>query len=118
MGQVTLFKRIYKLTGKKPFIVDAERLITSPIKTVSRFFDSINHVMPRGVLHWQPGSKDDWKGRESWHIDAINSSGFMDIKRDVKARPIPSRIDKIIQQNMPPYNFMREQLSRQKLQVS
>jgi hypothetical protein len=39
----------------------------------------------------------------------------MDTKRDVKARPLPSRIDKIIQQNMPPYNFMCEQLSQQKL---
>ena len=114
-GQRTLFKMIYKLTGKEPSILDAERLITSPIKTVSRFFDSINHVMPRGVLHWQPGSKDDWKGRESWHIDAINSSGFMDTKKDVKARSLPSSIDKIIQQNMPPYNFMCEQLSQQKL---
>lgn len=117
-GQITLFKRISKLTGKKPFIVDAERLITSPIKTVSRFFDSINHVMPRGVLDWQPGSRDDWKGRESWHIDAINSSGFMDTKRDVKARPLPSRIDKVIQQNVPLYNFMCEQLYQQNLKGS
>jgi hypothetical protein len=48
-GQSTLFKRIYKVTGNKPFIVDAKRLIRSPIKTVGRYFDSIEHIMPRGV---------------------------------------------------------------------
>ena len=96
-GQRTLFKKIYKLTGKKPFITDAERLITSPIKTVSRFFDSIDDTMPKDVLDWQPGYRDDWKGRESWHIDAINSCGFMDTKRDVKAEQLPPCIDKIIQ---------------------
>jgi hypothetical protein len=36
--------------------------------------------MPSGVLDWHPGSRDEWKGRESWHIDAINSSGFVDTK--------------------------------------
>ncbi|WP_255418902.1 hypothetical protein [Paraglaciecola sp. MB-3u-78] len=117
-GQSTLFKRIYTLTGNKPFIVDAEQLIRSPIKTVGRYFDSIKHVMPKDVLDWHPGSRDEWKERESWHIDAINSSGFVDTKRDVKTEPLPSRIAQIIQKNMVPYNYMWEQLSQQKLDVS
>jgi hypothetical protein len=58
-GQRMLFKRIYTLTGNMPFIVDVEHLITSPIKSVGRYFDSIKPIMPRGVLGWHPISRYD-----------------------------------------------------------
>ena len=112
-GQFTLFNRIHKLTGKKPFIFDAELLIKSPSKTVMRYFDFIGYSMPKHALDWEKGSRDDWKGRESWHVDAINSKGFVDIKRNVNPEELPLRVKKIIQKDMPYYNFMREQLAQQ-----
>jgi hypothetical protein len=110
-GQYKLFKRVLELTKTKPFVMDAEILIKSPQNTVKGFFDFMGHPMPDDILDWQPGSRKDWEGRESWHIDAINSSGFTDGKTDVNLRDLPSRVTKIILKNMPYYNLMREKLS-------
>lgn len=76
-GQRCLYSRIHQLTGKRPFIVDAEQRITFPSEAVSRYFDYLNYPMAKDALTWQPGSRDEWKGRESWHTDAINSKGFI-----------------------------------------
>lgn len=67
--------------------------------------------MPDDILDWQPGSREDWQGRESWHIDAINSSGFIDDITEVNLEEMPSRVTEIILKNMLYYNLMRENLS-------
>jgi hypothetical protein len=58
--------------------------------------------MPRGVLGWHPISRYDWKASETWHVDATNSRGFVDTKKDVKTEPSPSRIAQIIQKTWCP----------------
>jgi hypothetical protein len=109
--QRTLFKRIYTLAWNKPFILDVEHPITSPIKSVGCYFDFIKPKIPRGILDWHPISRYDWKASESWHVDVINSRGFVDTKRNVKTEPSPSRMEQIIQKNTVYYNYIWEQVS-------
>lgn len=110
-GQYLLFKRIHELTSKQPYVLDAEILVKSPIKTVKGFFNFNGYRMPEDILEWQPGSRKDWEGRTSWHVDAIESSSFIDSKNDVNHAELPSRVKNIIQKNMLYYNLMREKIS-------
>lgn len=110
-GQVALYKKIQKLTGKRPHVFDAEILAESPHKTVSNYFESIDVDMPKSVLNWQIGSRPDWQGRESWHIDAINSTAFFRSKKTIDESLIPTWVKAIINSNLPHYHFLQGQMT-------
>jgi hypothetical protein len=110
-GQVALYKKIYKLSSNSPHVFDAEILAASPHKTVSDYFQSINAPMPKSVLNWQAGSRSDWQGRESWHVDAINSNTFFHSQKNIDESLMPIRVKEIIKQNLPHYHFLRDQMT-------
>lgn len=85
-GQYALFLKIRALQDKDPLVIDAEALIHSPASIIQNYFNEIKIEMPSDILSWKSGARDDWIGRESWHIDAINSTGFEKrlIKHDTK----------------------------------
>ncbi len=116
-GQQVLFDKIHRVTGIKPFIINATQLIQAPAQVVKQYFAYIDHDMPSHALIWQSGSRDNWKGRESWHLDAINSQGFTDNKRPINGEKMPSRVEALIKKNMRYYKYMCQQLSEQEKHI-
>jgi hypothetical protein len=78
--------------------------------SVKQYFAYIDHRMPSHALIWESGARDNWKGRESWHVDAINSRGFTDNKRSINREKMPPRVEALIKQNMSCYEYMCGQL--------
>jgi hypothetical protein len=105
-GQYELFKRVCDVTGEVPFVVDGELLKKFSEAIVNDYFSYIGQQMPTGILSWPVGSRDDWAGREPWHVDAINSQGFEDFSAPEKIDKLPLKVMKSIERNMFYYQEM------------
>jgi len=81
-GQLALFERIHNLTGS----------------------------MPKGILSWPAGSLKAWAKRESWHLKAINSTGFERKLRPTKPTQLPEKVAASIDRNMDFYNALCENI--------
>lgn len=98
-GQYKLFKRIAEVTEHYPLVVDGESLRREPDGIVRDYFEYIQQPMPTDVLTWQRGSRDDWLGRESWHIDAINSTTFEQSTKPIDLTGLPAKVLESIERN-------------------
>ena len=112
-GQYQLFQRIQDVTGRTPYVLDGEQLKKSADLIVSDYFKYIGQKMPRDILNWQSGSRGDWIGRESWHIDAINSQGFEKSNKKINTEGLPQKVTESIDRNMYFYQQMVKQISIQ-----
>ncbi len=99
-SQYELFQRIKKIAGKSPLIVDGEQLKKQSKVIVTNYFRYINRPMPADILTWDAGSREDWVGRESWHIDAINSKGFEQFSDNTSLDGLPQKVLDSIDRNM------------------
>ncbi|MFT5135122.1 MAG: hypothetical protein ACI9XU_000828 [Arenicella sp.] len=99
-GRYKLFQRIRDLTGKSPFIVDGEQLKIQSELIVPNYFRYINQKMAAYILTWSCGSLKDWLGRETWHIDAINSKGFEKTATNPDFEQLPQKVLDSIDRNM------------------
>lgn len=98
-GQFKLFNRIAEVTEHYPLVVDGECLRRHPVEIVQGFFSYIEQPMPNDILNWNLGSRDDWVGRESWHIDAINSTTFNQTNKPNDLSVLPARVLESIERN-------------------
>jgi hypothetical protein len=73
--------------------------------------------MPRDIPSWQSGSRDDWVGRESWHIEAINSQGYEKSDNKINIEEMPQKVIESIERNMYFYQQMYMQISTQSKQI-
>jgi hypothetical protein len=105
-GQLALFQRIKRLTSDTPFVMDAELLVESPTTIVRDFFTYIEHPMPEGILSWQAGSRQAWAERETWHLDAINSTGFVRSQKIAESTQLPRKVIRSIELNVPHYTAL------------
>jgi len=112
-GQYKLFQRIQDVTGRTPYVLDGERLKQSADLIISDYFKYIGQKMPRDILSWQAGSRDDWVGRESWHIEAINSQGYEKSDNKINIKEMPQKVIESIERNMYFYQQMYMQISTQ-----
>lgn len=108
-GQYELFMRIRDLTGTS-FIIDGEQLKKRSEIIVPSYFRYINQKMPVDILNWSSGSRNDWIGRESWHLDAINSEGFQNTTPNADLDQLPQRVLDSIDRNMFYYDEMHKHL--------
>lgn len=107
-GQYALFNRIIDLTGKPAHVIDAEALKQDPETAVSGYFQYIGFTMPKEMLTWKRGTRDDWAERESWHIDAINSVSFENKATIDPTEELPGRVLELIDRNLPYYEFLKQ----------
>ncbi len=98
-GQLKMFQKVVEVTGNTPYVIDAEELKTRASEVVADYFRWIEHPLPTDVLNWPKGSRNDWKGRESWHTDAINSQGF-EAREGSKVLPsMPPKVANSVKRN-------------------
>jgi len=74
--QVRIARRVREVTGERPYVVEAEDLLTDTRRTVERYCRHAGIPFLESSLSWQPGDQQVWSRTEKWHRDAARSSGF------------------------------------------
>ncbi len=107
-GMVTLYDRIAAIQQVQPLVIDADSLIAQPEESMRRYFDYIGVPLPdtNRLLQWPKGSREEWQGRESWHIDAINSQSFVRKYETIDPKLLPEKVIRSIELNLPHYQYM------------
>ncbi|MFB9237968.1 hypothetical protein ACFFWC_20810 [Plantactinospora siamensis] len=75
--QWELFKHAWRVTGARPVVVTAERLLADPAGTVSAYCARVGLSYLPGALSWQPEDRPEFAKTRRWHLDAIASTGFV-----------------------------------------
>lgn len=73
-----LFDLFWSVTGRRPLVLRAERLVENPLAVVRAFCDYAGLPFAAEAITWQPQDPPEWGRHRAWHLDAINSSGFVD----------------------------------------
>jgi len=79
-----LFELTWAVTGRKPFVINAEQLVQDPAAVVEAYCEAVGLPFLPAALSWSPGDKPEWQRHRRWHIDTIRSAGFA---RSEKAYP-------------------------------
>jgi Sulfotransferase domain len=69
-----IFCRVTKLTGKIPYVVNADDLANRPEATIRRLCDYLQLEFLPEALSWQPSCPPQWKAWRSWHKEAERST--------------------------------------------
>ncbi|MFI6077346.1 hypothetical protein ACIA5C_38035 [Actinoplanes sp. NPDC051343] len=75
-NQVELARRVREVTGVRPYVVEAEALVTDARGTVERYCRHAGIPFLESSLSWRPGDQKVWSRTSQWHRDAAGSSRF------------------------------------------
>jgi hypothetical protein len=75
-NQVELARRVREVTGVRPYVVEAEALVTDARGTVERYCRHAGIPFLESSLSWRPGDQRVWSRTSQWHRDAAGSSRF------------------------------------------
>jgi Sulfotransferase domain len=71
-----LFELAWAVTGRKPFVINAEQLVRDPPRVVEAYCDAVGLPFLPAALTWDPADQPEWQRHRKWHMDTIHSSGF------------------------------------------
>ena len=71
-----LFRRVEEIKARRPLVINAESLASSPDVTLSRLYESVGLSNRNGAATWEPGHRREWDSWREWHRDAAESSGI------------------------------------------
>lgn len=74
--QYALFELVWEVTGRRPVVVSAERLLADPPAVVAAYCERVGLPYRPEALTWQPGERAEWRQNERWHRDASASHTF------------------------------------------
>ncbi|MFE9818646.1 sulfotransferase family protein [Streptomyces sp. NPDC005773] len=74
--QYALFELAWKVTGRRPVVISAERLLADPPAVVAAYCEGVGLPFLPEALTWEPGERAEWRQNERWHRDASASSAF------------------------------------------
>ncbi|UZJ59178.1 sulfotransferase [Pseudomonas sp. KU26590] len=69
-----IFRKVRRLTGKVPYVINAEDLASRPELTLRRLCDHLQLDFMPEALSWAATCPEQWKAWRSWHRDAENST--------------------------------------------
>ena len=78
-----VFRRVVKLTGKVPYVINGDDLANRPEETVRRLCDHLELEFMPHAMTWEASCPSQWKAWRSWHKDAERSTGIVPGTRDV-----------------------------------
>jgi hypothetical protein len=73
-----LFELTWSLTGRRPLVLRAERLVDEPAKAVAEYCEYTGLDFLPHALRWTAGERPEWRRTRRWHTDADRSAGFED----------------------------------------
>jgi hypothetical protein len=69
-----IFCEVTRLTGKIPYVINAEELANRPEESLRRLCDHLQlEYMPQ-ALSWAPACPERWKAWRNWHTEVENST--------------------------------------------
>lgn len=71
-----LFERVWAASGRKPFVMLAESLVSDAERVVRAYCAYAGLPFLPEALHWQPGDRPEWQRHQAWHADVSRSEGF------------------------------------------
>lgn len=80
--QYALFELAWRITGTRPVVVSAERLLADPASVVAAYCERVGLRFVPEALQWQPGERAEWQTNRGWHLDAMASSAFRAPERE------------------------------------
>jgi hypothetical protein len=83
--QVEMARRVREWTGVRPYVVEAEELLTDARDAVERYCRHTGMPFLESSLSWQPGDQTVWSRTSQWHRDTAGSSCFTRPERDYEA---------------------------------
>lgn len=72
-----IFCRVTRLSGKIPYVINAEDLARQPEDTVRRLCDHLQLEYRPQALHWEPCCPPQWQAWRNWHVEAEQSTGIV-----------------------------------------
>jgi hypothetical protein len=73
-----LFELAWSVTGRRPLVLRAERLVSEPATAVAEYCDYVGLPFLPHALRWRAGERPEWRRTRRWHVDADRSAGFED----------------------------------------
>lgn len=93
-----------------PLFVDADDMILSPERAISKFCRDANLQHLRSALQWKSEHLDVWERTQHWHVDAANSTSIAPIKKHYSTRvdnhPV---LHEFYLENMPHYEYLQRE---------
>ncbi|MGY0235377.1 sulfotransferase-like domain-containing protein [Longispora urticae] len=74
--QHQLFELAWQVTGERPVVIDAARLLADPPGVVAAYCAAVGLPFLPEALNWAPAERPEWERTARWHVDAARSSGF------------------------------------------
>lgn len=74
--QYDLFAAVWKLTGRRPVVINAEELLGRPAAVVAAYCDAVGLDFRPEALNWRPEDRPEWRKSARWHREAAESAGF------------------------------------------
>lgn len=71
-----IFCRVTRLTGKIPYVINADELALRPDYTVRKLCDYLQLEFLPASMNWQASCPEQWRPWRSWHQDAELSTGI------------------------------------------
>lgn len=88
-----VFCRVAVLTGKIPYVINADDLARNPDTTLRRLCDHLELEFLPQALSWKKACPPQWLPWRSWHTAAENSTGIM--------APPPEEVDEQLLKQYP-----------------
>lgn len=83
-----IFRAVRRLTGKTPYVINAEDLASRPEPTLRKLCDHLQLDFLPEALSWNVTCPEQWKAWRGWHEDAEHSTTIMPGSADFDARPL------------------------------
>jgi len=104
-----LFEMAQKVEGKTPVVIDATDLENDPERIVKDYCESCSIPYIPEALHWKPGEIKAWSVWKEWHIDAMESNGFVkQMEKFNFTLDIAPKLREFYQKSLPFYEKMYE----------
>lgn len=107
--QYDLFRHVQDVTGRRPVVVSAERLLADPAGVVERYCERTGLPFVPEALQWQPEDRPEFQLTRKWHLDAIASSGFKAPEKQYAATvETDARLRSYLEHHRPFYDLLVE----------
>ncbi|XP_070577869.1 uncharacterized protein [Ptychodera flava] len=72
-----LYKYIRDVKGQTALIIDVDDLLNDPAAMMKMYCEDVGFEFRESMLHWEPGTVEEWDWGEAWYRTVSSSKGFL-----------------------------------------
>ena len=112
-----LFRRVYEITGTRPFVMDSDDLLENPHEMVAAYCAAIDRPFLPQALSWQPGARDEviwYDGDDNTrHGSLKNSDGLKpQPRKTIDVKDLNPDMQAMYQRFLTPYEALKAHSTR------